>query len=342
MAKTYTHLFERIVDFGNLHTAYLMARRGKRYAADALCFGANLEEELLALQAALRQGTYRTGRYNVFMVYEPKARQIAALPFRDRVAHHALCSVIEPIWEARFIRDSYACRVGKGTHAGANRLTHFLRQAARRWPTGVYVLKMDVESYFPSINHAVLLGLLRKRIACAPTMALLTEIIGGWPVGGGETGLPIGNLTSQLFANVYLHELDLFVKQQLRAEMYVRYMDDMVIVAGDKLALQAMRAQIARFLEDQLALGLNTKTQVFPAAQGVSFLGYRIRATHRLLGRGSIRRMRCRLRAFRVRQQRGEPVWRDLDASVQSWLGHAKHANTYRLRRRLLSAGLAQ
>lgn len=335
MAKTYPYLFAQITDFGNLHAAYLKARRGKRYSADALRFGANLEEELLALQNDLRQGTYRTGHYNVFMVREPKARQIAALPFRDRVAQHALCRVIEPIWEARFIRDSYACRVGKGTHAGANRLTQFLQRAERRWPGLVYVLKMDVRSYFPSINHAVLLGLLRRHIACEPTLALVTEIVGSWPVGGGEAGLPIGNLTSQLFANVYLHELDVFVKQQLRVEMYARYMDDAVIVGGDRAWLHDISSQIGTFLAARLALQLNAKTQVFPAAQGVSFLGYRVWATHRLLGRGSVRRMRRRLRAGRRRGV--APA--EINASLQSWLGHARHANTYRLRRRLLSGG---
>lgn len=342
MAKTYPYLFEQITDFSNLHVAYLAARRGKRYSADALHFGANLEEGLLALREELRQGSYRTGHYNVFMVHEPKARQIAALPFRDRVAHHALCRVIEPIWEARFIRDSYACRVGKGTHACANRLTQFLRQAERRWPGEVYGLKLDVRSYFPSINHAILLGLLRRHIACDRTLALITEIVGSWPVNGGETGLPIGNLTSQLFANVYLHELDLFVKQELHAKMYVRYMDDAVIVAGDRGWLRDAQAQIAAFLAEQLRLRLNRKTEIFPAAQGINFLGYRIWATHRLLRRDSVRRMRRRLRAFRARWQRGEPILQELDASVQSWLGHARHANTYRLRRCTLAEGLVR
>lgn len=337
MAKTFSHLFESIVDFGALHAAYLKARRGKRYAADVLRFGANLEQELLALRAELQQGVYQTGPYNVFTVYEPKKRQIAALPFRDRVVHHALCRVIEPIWEARFMRDSYACRTGKGTHAGANRLTQFLQRAARRWAGEVYVLKMDVRSYFPSINHAILLSLLCRHVACDRTLALITEIIDGWPCDGGESGLPIGNLTSQLFANIYLHELDVFVKQQLRVEMYVRYMDDAVIVGPDKRSLQATRARIAQFLAERLRLQLNSKTQVFAAAQGVSFLGYRIWATHRLLREGSIKRMRRKLRAFR-RQSRHEGIaFKDIDASVQSWLGHARHANTYRLRRRVLS-----
>lgn len=164
MAKTYKNLYSRIANFENLHAAYLKARRGKRYKPDVLQFSTNLETNLLALREELLGKTYRTGDYYVFNIYEPKKRIVAALPFRDRVVHHALCNVIEPIWEARFIHDSYACRVGKGTHAGADRVTQFLRRAKREWGQ-VYVLKLDIKSYFPSVDHSVLLGLLDKRIA---------------------------------------------------------------------------------------------------------------------------------------------------------------------------------
>ena len=164
MAKTYKHLYSRIADFENLHAVYLKARRGKRFKPDVLEFSANLETNLLALRGELLTKTYRTGDYHVFNVYEPKKRVVAALPFCDRVVHHALCNVIEPIWEARFIHDSYACRVDKGAHAGADRVTDFLRRARRMWPQ-VYVLKLDIKSYFPSVDHAILLSLLEKRIA---------------------------------------------------------------------------------------------------------------------------------------------------------------------------------
>ena len=191
---------------------------------------------------------------SVFTIYEPKQRQIAALPFRDRVVHHALCRVIEPIWEARFIHDSYACRIGKGTHAGADRLTQFLREARREGE--VYVLKMDVRAYFPGVQHGILLQLLARRIRCSETMRLIEEIISSWPVSGTGVGLPIGNLTSQLCANIYLHELDQFAKQDLKAKRYLRYMDDAVIVHNDKKWLRAAHKSIAEFLDEQLCLQL--------------------------------------------------------------------------------------
>lgn len=163
MAKSFKNLYSRIISFENLHAAYVKARRNKRFKPDVLRFSANLEVSLLALREALLTKTYRTGDYYTFHVYEPKKRLVAALPFRDRVVHHALCNVIEPIWEARFIYDSYACRVGRGTHAGADRVTEFLRRAQRKWGR-VYVLKADIKSYFPSVDHGILLGLLGKRI----------------------------------------------------------------------------------------------------------------------------------------------------------------------------------
>jgi len=164
MAKTYKNLYSRIADFENLHAAYLKARRGKRFKPGVLEFSASLETNLLVLREELLTKTYRTDDYYVFEVYEPKKRIVAALPFRDRVVHHALCNVIEPIWEARFIHDSYACRVGKGTHAGADQVTEFLQRAKRKWGQ-VFILKLDIKAYFPSVDHAVLLDLLEKRVA---------------------------------------------------------------------------------------------------------------------------------------------------------------------------------
>ena len=334
MAKTYKHLYSRIASFENLHTAYLKARGNKRFKPDVLEFSANLETNLLALREKLLKKTYRTGEYYVFEVYEPKKRVVAALPFRDRVAHHALCNVIEPIWEARFIRDSYACRVGKGTHAGADRVTEFLRRAKQKWEQ-VYVLKLDVRAYFPSVDHIVLLDLLEKRIACKDTQWLIREIVESWPVGGGEKGIPIGNLTSQLFANIYLHEMDKFVKHELRARFFVRYMDDAVIIHANKAWLREAKLRLGEFLAERLALTLNTKTNIFPMAQGVNFLGYRIWATHRLLRKSSVKRMRRKLRHFEQGYTDGSVDLDHITASIMSWLGHTSHADCYNLRKRL-------
>ena len=330
MPKTYRQLWPRITAFETLHDAYLKARKGKRYTPGVLRFSARLEERLLGLQEELQKRRYRISPYHRFSVYEPKKREVAALPFREQVAQHALIAVVEPIFDTRFIYASYACRAGKGTHAGADRITNWLRRAHRMWPQ-TYVLKADVKSYFASVDHAILKDLLRRRIQCDGTLWLMDLFIDSWNAETGR-GIPIGNLTSQLYANIYLHELDRFVKHELRQRFYLRYMDDFVVIGPDKTGLNVVRTRIDRFLREHLRLRLNSRTSIFPERQGVDFLGYRIWRTHRLLRKRSVRRMRRRIRAWR----KGKVEAEEMEASVAAWLGHAEHANTYNLQRKLL------
>jgi len=263
--KRHFDLFEQFTTFESLHRAHLLARRGKRDRAEVLRFTQHLEENLLMLQRELLEGTYRTGDYRYFKVYEPKERVVASLPYRDRVVQHALISAVEPLFERTFHHDSYACRPGKGMHAGADRAQQFLRQVERSHGQ-VYVLKADISKYFNSIDHGVLKRLLRRRIGCERTLAVLEGIIDSNAVIGDLTpkGLPIGNLTSQLAANIYLHELDDFVKHGLRERRYLRYMDDFCVVHHDKAQLHRLRHDVEAFLWDQLRLTTNHKTQVFP------------------------------------------------------------------------------
>jgi len=333
MAKTYKNLYPKIYDFRNLHAAYLKARRGKRYKDDVLSFSAHLEESLIQLQNELIWHTYQTGAYKSFCVYEPKKRLIMALPFRDRVAHHAICNIIEPIWEKRFISDSYACRVEKGTHAGVDRLTRSLRWCRRTWGR-TYCFKADVLKYFASIDHNALKKLLRKRIACPDTLGLCDAIIDSV---GDDTGIPIGNLTSQLFANIYLHELDEFVKYTLRERFYVRYMDDFIVLSSDKNHLHAIRKKVEEFLWDKLRLRLNRKTQIFPVkSRGVDFLGYRTWPTHRLIRKSSIKRMKRKLKFINQDYRMGKISLKQIKTSIMSWVAHCKHADTYRLRQKIV------
>lgn len=338
MAKTYKNLFEQIYQFENLYKAYLKARKNKRYSHEVLEFAANLEENLIMLQNHLIYQTYSTGRYREFYVHDPKTRLVMALPFKDRVVHHAVCNIIEPIFEARFIYDSYACRPGKGTHAGADRVTKFLKSTQRQWPR-VYCLKGDIKQYFPSVNHGALKQIIRKKIACSKTLWLLDEIIDSLadPADPNPRGIPIGNLTSQLFANVYLNELDYYVKQVLGAKYYVRYMDDFIILGGDKRQLWATLEEIKGFLDRHLSLQLNGKTSIFPIQQGIDFLGYRIWPTHRLLRKSSIKRMKRKLKALKRKYGEGKIGLDRVNASIQSWLGHCKHANSYNLRKAILN-----
>lgn len=336
MARTCNNLFEQVYQFENLYKAYLKARKDKRYRHEVLEFSANLEENLLYIQNQLIYQTYHTGRYREFYVHDPKTRLVMALPFKDRVVHHALCNIIEPVFENSFIYDSYACRAGKGTHAGADRVTEFLRSAQRHWPK-VYCLKGDIKQYFPSVNHDILKRILRKKIACPKTLWLLDEIIDSSANPGdlNPRGIPIGNLTSQLFANIYLNEFDHFIKEDLKARYYVRYMDDFIILNGNKKQLWAVLEEIKGFLE-LLDLQLNGKTGIFPIKQGIDFLGYRIWPTHRLLRKSSIKRMKRKLKAFKRRYQKGQISLEKINATIQSWLGHAKHADSYKLREKLL------
>lgn len=327
--KTFNNLYSKIYDFQNLYLAYLKARRGKRYTTDALDYRTCLETNLITLQNELIWKAYKTGSYRTFYIYEPKLRMVAALPFKDRVLQHALCNVIEPIYEARFIADSYACRPGKGIHAGADRAQFFMRTVKRDGP--LFCLKGDIAQYFPSVDHDVLKNMLRKHIACSDTLQLCDEIIdSAASLSGCAKGMPIGNLTSQLFANIYMHGLDIFVKQVLKERFYVRYMDDFVIFANSKPHLHDKRNQIANFLDEKLKLKMNGKTQVFPVKnRSVDFLGYKIWPTHRLLRKTSVVKMKRKLKSFTNKNQ--------INQSVQSWLGHAKHANSFNLINRLFN-----
>jgi len=333
MAKTYKNLYPQIYNFQNLYKAYLKARKGKRYEKDVLQFSHNLEENLIHLQNELVWRTHQTGRYHSFYVCEPKKRLIMALPFRDRIIHHAICNIIEPFWERRFIFDSYACRSGKGTHAGANRLTQYLQRCKRNWGR-VYCLKADISKYFASIDHDVLKRLLQKRIACPDTLWLCDEIIDST---GDNIGIPIGNLTSQLFANIYLHELDELVKYTLQERFYIRYMDDFIILSPNIKHLHNARQEIEDFLWHNLRLKLNSKTQAFPVdSRGIDFLGYRIWPTHRLLRKSSTKRTKRRLRKLKALYAADQIGMDKIRATIMSWLGHCKHADTYRLRQKVL------
>ena len=325
-------LFSQIIAFDNLHSAALKAQKGKRHRHEVAAFFANLEENLIELQNQLIWQQYQTGVYRNFYVYEPKKRLVAALPFKDRVVQHAIVTVIEPLFEKRFITDSYACRVGKGTHAGADRAQRFIRIVQQQYGHP-YVLKADISKYFASIDRSILMTIMARQIDCSNTLKLLAGIIDSYP---GTTGIPIGNLTSQLCANVYLHELDHFVKHQLNIKYYVRYMDDFVIVSHDKMQLQHWRLIIEQFLQGKLHLQTNAKTQIFPVkknyGRAVDFLGYRIYSTHRLLRKNSIKRIKHKLKKYRMQLQNRTITIKSVHQKLQSWIGHCKHCNSYRLR----------
>ena len=306
--KTYKHLFTQVYAFENLWNAFHQARRGKRGKAEVAAFEYQLERNLLTLERELRGGSYRPGGYRHFFIYEPKRRKISAAPFRDRVVHHALCNVIEPIFECRFSDASFACRVGKGTHRALDRAQDF----ARRYR---YVLQGDIVQFFPSVDHQVLRALLARRLADPQVLALIDLILDSgagvlaseytpqWFPGDAlltplerSRGLPIGNLTSQFWGNVYMHELDGFVAQELRTGAYVRYADDIVLFSDDKAQLNAWRGRISVFLARLRLVLHDRKTQIYPVATGIPFLGFRLYPTYRRLKRPNVVRFMRRMR----------------------------------------------
>ena len=338
MPISYGGLYEQIYAFDNLLDAWRKARKGKRRVREVLRFEHDLEGNLIQLQNELIWQQYRPGAYRYFTVPLPKPRQIAALPFRDRVLQHAINNIIEPIFEARFIGDSFACRPGRGTHACADRAQRFLRIVQRN-NGRVYALKADIAKYFASIHRPTILRILERNIACPKTIGLIRTVI--YADGDGEFGIPIGNLTSQLMANIYLHQLDMEIKHNVRAKYYCRYMDDFIIVHHDKKYLHAVRAHIEDWLDTNLMLKTNRKTQITPIARSngsaLDFVGYRIYPTHRLLRRDSIKRIKTSLRRLRRMYADGSIGIDQVRPVVHSWIAHAEHADTHGLRDKILS-----
>jgi retron-type reverse transcriptase len=309
--------YSDVYDFANLYDAYLKARKQKRYRGEVLQFSYNIEQGLLALQQELKEKTYTVGKYRPFIIYEPKKRQIVALPFRDRIVQHALNTVIEPLFDRRMISDSFACRSGKGTHAAAKRISYFMGK-----PSNSYYLKLDVKSFFASIDRNILKTIVGNIIEDKDILWLIDVIFDSSPV----PGMPIGNLMSQLFANVYLHELDHYCKNVLGVSYYVRYMDDVLILSHSKSYLQALLASITDFISTHLDLELNHKTGIGKCKDGIEFVGYRIWRSLRLIKKQSLTRMKKKVRAWKS----GKIQDAKFMASLGSWMGHAVDTSSYR------------
>jgi retron-type reverse transcriptase len=347
MAKSFGNLYPALVTFENLHAAYRKAAKGKRGQPEVASFEYVLEENLFQLQQALSDQTYQPGAYYSFYIYDPKHRLISAAPFADRVVHHALCNIIEPLFERTFIGDSYANRIGKGTHKALDKAQAW----AKQYPN---VLQCDIRKFFPSVDHAILASILARKIADPQVLWLCNQILtSGVGVLSDEyemvyfpgddlfaaarpRGLPIGNLTSQFWANVYLNELDQFVKRTLQVGPYLRYVDDFLLFSENKAQLWAWKAAIRQFLVG-LRLTIHEKrSTVYPVTNGIPFLGFHLYPTHRRLKRPNGIAFQRRLRRLFRRYERGDIDMERIDQSIQGWIAHVQHGNTWGLRRSLL------
>jgi retron-type reverse transcriptase len=344
--KRANHLWPAVTDFANLLQAAKQAQQGKRFRPNVLAFNFQLEQELEQLQRELLTQTYRPGAYRTFEIYEPKRRMISAAPYRDRVVHHALCNVIMPVFERAFIHDSYANRVGFGTHRALRRFTRFLRSSR-------YVLQCDIRKYFPSIDHAILKTLIRRKIKCRDTLWLIDTIIEGSnpqePVMSyfpgddlltplqRRRGLPIGNLTSQFFANVYLNGLDHFIKRTLKAAKYVRYVDDFALFADDHAFLQDAREAIEAYLATLRLTMHPVKSQIFETRHGANFVGFRVLPDRIRVRTENLRRARRRLRRMQAAYATGALRVDEVTRRLQSWIAHLRHGDTWRLREQMFT-----
>jgi RNA-directed DNA polymerase len=333
--------------WGNLLVAWRKAARGKRGKLPVARFEHKVADRLLALQSELDGGDYHPSAYTHFYVHEPKRRRISAAPFRDRVVHHALCNVIEPVFERLFIEDSYANRPGKGTHRAISRLQELTRRFR-------YALRMDVVKHFPSVDHAILFEILARYIREERILDLASRIIASgvgvldqeyavvWFPGDDllsvcrPRGLRIGNLTSQFWSNCYLHPLDRFIKHELRCRGYVRYVDDLALFADRKEELWAWKRSVVEELATLRLTIHGSSAQVTPVRSGIPWLGFVVYPTHRRVKAGRVRRATRHLGERFDAWQAGRISFAEFDASVQGWINHVRYADTWGLRRYLL------
>ncbi len=340
--KRQNNLFEKIISFENILNASRKARRGKRYKTSTAMFEYNLERNLHKIIKVLQSKTYIPGTYRDFHIYDPKKRIISAAPYFDRVIHHALINIIEPLIAKSFIHDTYACLKGKGTHRAVQRYKEFQKK-------NKYVLKCDVRKYFESVDQEILLRKVTKKIKCKNTLWLIKQIIDSRQSSirtieyfeGDDLftplyrrkGLPMGNLTSQFFANLYLNDFDHFVKEELTARFYIRYCDDFVIFGNSRAWLNQIKCDIKKHLITLRLRLHDNKSRIFRTTDGVDFLGYRIYPNYMRVRKSIVKRYRRKLKNMAEQYKHRNIKIPEINNSIQSWIGHVKHADSYQLRK---------
>lgn len=315
MVKKYKNLIDKITDMDNIREAYRKTAKGKKYTYGYLEFKEYDEVNLKLIREELADRAYKIGEYREFTIYEPKPRLISALDFKDRLVQHALCNIISPIFEKGFMPNSFACRDGKGTHAGVTYVQSRLRHSKPK-----YFLKTDYSKFFPSVNRAILHDMIDRKLACEPTLEIIREII---PTTG--KGIPIGSLTSQLFANVYGNPADRFIHFDLGKSEWARYMDDIVILGDDKEELLDCFEKLNAFSAEKLDLRIG-KWNISPTTRGINFLGYRIWNTHKLIRKDSVIRAKRKIQKYIQKEDKEA-----LNKFIASWSGHAQWADTNNL-----------
>lgn len=318
MKIKFTHTYDSIISLENLLEAWKDFVRGKRSRKDVQEFELNLMSNIISLHDDLFDKTYRHSPYEAFNISDPKPRNIHKAQVRDRLLHHALYRTLYPFFDKAFISDSYSCRKDKGTHKAMNRFRSFAFQVSKNHTKTVWVLKCDIKKFFASIDQETLIKILEQYIRDRDVIRLLSQIVGSFNLGRNGRGLPLGNLTSQLLVNIYMNEFDHFMKHKLKAEYYIRYADDFVVLSQDRAWLEELLPKIADFLSERLKLDLHPdKISIHTVTSGVDFFGWVHFPDHRVLRTIAKRRM------FRNIKNKQNNI-----NTVQSYLGLIGHGNS--------------
>lgn len=349
--KIYKDLYWSIISPQALFRAWEIFKSDKRNKSDVVEFEMNLEQNIFDLYRDLKNETYKHGPYRGFWIHDPKLRRIHKATVRDRVLHHAVFYVLNRIFEPTFISDSYSCRIGKGTHKGVEKVADMIRAVSSNNTQPCFALKCDVKKFFDSVDHKTLIGILRKKIKDICTMNLLEEIVKSYAANGSvftreresktppffnKKGVPIGNLTSQIFANVYMNEFDQFVKHELKIEYYARYTDDFIIISKNKNYLKELLLKLQTFLLENLKLELHrNKIIIRKHHKGIDFLGQVIFPHHRLLRKKTQKRIVRNLKNKVDLYRRGCISESSLKHSMQSYFGVLSHADTFQFQESL-------
>lgn len=348
--KTHNNLYKETYSIENLTSAFKKARKGKSKKDYVIDFESNLNKNLELLQNELKNNIYKPHKLKKFIVRDPKTRIIHASMFRDRIIHHAIINILKPILEKKFIYDSFAGRKKKGTHKAVERFEYFLRKVSSNGrkikkpfnnnSIKGFVLKADIKHYFATMNHEILINILRKNIKDEDFINLIKIVLDNFDTEIKGQGVPLGNYTSQFLANVYLNRLDYFVKHRLKAKYYIRYVDDFVILDRDKKVLKEYLIKINKYLKN-LKLELHQdKSEIYPLRNGITFLGYRIFYHYKLLRKRNINHFLKKLKEKIRLHKEGTIEKERLESFLHGWNGYSKFANTYNFRKKII--GLIQ
>lgn len=332
MSKTIGNIFDEKLTLVHLRDAYFRTKKNKKKRIGLLKYEMDLEMNLSNLLEKLRNGSYRNGKYRTFTICEPKERMIKALPFEDRIVHQWIVhEFIKPFFVPRFIKTSCACLDGRGTHYAVQTTQKYMRKMKRKYGN-YYMVKCDIHKFFYSIDPNILYPILKKKIMDKKLLSLLYQLV---YQTGDQVGIPIGNYTSQYFANIYLNEMDYYIKKTFNIKYYVRYMDDFILFVSNKEECRVILKELSTYLKETLHLQLNRKSNYYPSKMGIPFCGYHIFETHRLLIKKCKVKIKQQIRIWNHNYCKNVLSVDDVVLSWNSWIAHSSHCNSYKLQQKM-------